>query len=416
MKKGFLVPAMLCASFTCQANDYFFKPVFSATERYYSNLFLRTVPVQDNWISTLSPGLNFGLRHENGELKSNFTWNQLFYTNQSALNVSEQLFSLAYNHNSERLQWGTSGYYNNQASTNTQGTVLGPTFTQVMAKQLYLAPTATYSLTELSSLTVNYSYNKTTYDKTQNIFLSDYDYHQASGTFNHLYTENDKLNATLSSSRYKSPTRGLTTFNNVAQLGWQHSFDKQLVTYLSAGMNYSVSETQLTVGQLPLLFFFQGRPYYRDPVDGSPTPQQQYQTVNLSKSGFGQVYQASIQKTFEKGSASLVGSQNQTPTSQGLQTQSQLTINTAYIINERWTSNLTANYSIYELTGVKNSGLNRNSASVSPTINWKWTPEINVGLSYTYRQQEYKSSSQVSQDNSVQLQFNYQPQTNSQVK
>jgi hypothetical protein len=409
MKKGFLVPAMLCASFTCQANDYFFKPVFSATERYYSNLFLRTVPVQDNWISTLSPGLNFGLRHENGELKSNFTWNQLFYTNQSALNVSEQLFSLAYNHNSERLQWGTSGYYNNQASTNTQGTVLGPTFTQVMAKQLNLAPTATYSLTELSSLTVNYSYNKTTYDKTQNIFLSDYDYHQASGTFNHLYTENDKLNATLSSSRYKSPTRGLTTFNNVAQLGWQHSFDKQLVTYLSAGMNYSQSETTIaSIGTI------RGIPVYRDPITGNFT---EVQPV-INKNGFGQVYQASIQKTFEKGSVSLVGSQNQTPTSQGLQTQSQLSVNTAYSINERWSSGLSANYSIYKMPVQANSQFNndRTYASISPTINWKWTPEINVALSYTYRQQEYKSSSQVSQDNSVQLQFNYQPQTNNQVK
>jgi hypothetical protein len=58
----------------------------------------------------------------------------------------------------------------------------------------------------------------------------------------------------------------------------------------------------------------------------------------------------------------------------------------------------------------------RTYASVSPTINWKWTPEVNIGLSYIFRQQEYKSSSQVSQDNSVQLQFNYQPQTNSQVK
>lgn len=403
------MPAMLCASFTCQANDYFFKPVFSATERYYSNLFLRTVPVQDNWISTLSPGLNFGLRHENGELKSNFTWNQLFYTNQSALNVSEQLFSLAYNHNSERLQWGTSGYYNNQASTNTQGTVLGPTFTQVMAKQLNLAPTATYSLTELSSLTVNYSYNKTTYDKTQNIFLSDYDYHQASGTFNHLYTENDKLNATLSSSRYKSPTRGLTTFNNVAQLGWQHSFDKQLVTYLSAGMNYSQSETTIaSIGTI------RGIPVYRDPITGNFT---EVQPV-INKNGFGQVYQASIQKTFEKGSVSLVGSQNQTPTSQGLQTQSQLSVNTAYSINERWSSGLSANYSIYKMPVQANSQFNndRTYASISPTINWKWTPEINVALSYTYRQQEYKSSSQVSQDNSVQLQFNYQPQTNNQVK
>jgi len=413
MKKGFLVPAMLCASFTCQANDYFFKPVFSAKERYYTNIRLQPNPPQDNWISTLSPGLNFGIRSESDELKSNFTWNQLFYTNQSALNVSEQLFSADYQHKNERLQWGTKGYYNNQSYLNTEGTVLGiPQVKNIMAKQLNLAPTLTYALTELSSLTLDYSYLNTTYQKNANTFLSDYDYQQASSAFNYLYTENDKLNATLSGSRYSAPTRGLITYNEVAQLGWQHSFDKQLVTYLSAGMNYSQSETQNVPQLIPINLF--GNTYYEDPITRQLYLSQRYE--NLNKTGFGQVYQASIQKTFEKGSASLVGSQNQTPTSQGLQTQSQLTINTAYIINERWTSNLTANYSIYELTGVKNSGLNRNYASVSPTINWKWTPEINVGLSYTYRQQEYKSSSQVSQDNSVQLQFNYQPQTNSQVK
>ncbi len=411
MKKGFLIPAMLCASFACQAYDYSFKPVFSAKERYYTNIRLQQNPPQDNWVSTLSPGLNFGIRSESDELKSNFTWNQLFYTNQSALNVSEQLFSADYQHKNERLQWGTKGYYNNRSYLNTEGTVLGiPQVKNIMAKQLNLAPTLTYALTELSSLTLDYSYLNTTYQKTTNAYLTDYDYQMASGTFNHLYTENDKLNATLSSSRYKASTRGLTNFNNVAQLGWQHSFSEQLVTYLAAGMNYSVSETTIaSIGTIG------GIPVYRDPVvTGNFT---EVQPV-INKNGFGQVYKASIQKTFEKGSASLVGSQNQTPTSQGLQTQSQLTINTTYKITERWTSGLSANYSVYKMPLQQNNQFSndRTYASVSPNINWKWTPEINVGLSYTYRQQEYKNSNQLRQDNGLQLQFTYQPQTNNQVK
>ncbi|MDD1630256.1 MAG: hypothetical protein LUQ48_07595, partial [Methylococcaceae bacterium] len=341
MKKGFLVPLTLCASLTCQANDYYFDPVFSIMERYYSNLFLFTDPQQDNWITNLSPGLNFGMRHENGDLKANFTWNQLFYTNQSALDVSEQLFSLAYNRKSERLLWGASGYYNNQASTNTQGTVLGvPGFTQVMAKQLSIAPTVSYALDEQSSLAFDYSYNKTTYDKNTTSFLIDYDYHQASGVYSYLYTEKDKLNVTLSSSRYHSPTQDFTTYNNVAQLGWQHSFSEQIVTYLSAGMNYAVSETQLRF----LGYNSEGLPVYLDPQNGL-TLQQQY-----NKTALGAVYQASVKKSFEKGSASLVGLQNQTPTSQGLQTQTQVAIDAAYTINERWTSGLSSSYTVYEVT------------------------------------------------------------------
>jgi len=419
MKKGFLVPVILCASFTCQANDYFFEPVFSAKERYYSNIRLLQHPPQDNWISTLSPGLNFGLRHENGELKSNFTWNQLFYTNQSELNISEQLFSVGYQHKTGRLQWGAKGYYNNQSFLNTEGTVLGDVrFSQIMAKQLNIAPTVSYALTELSSLAFDYSYNKTTYEKSQNLYLSNYDYHQASGTFTHLYTEHDKLNATLSSSLYNAEIYNQSTFNNVAQLGWQHSFSEQLVTYVSAGINYSQTETQFQVPQLRVLGFnHQGLPVYFDPVTG-PTLQQRYETVKTNSNGFGGVYQASIQKSFEKGSVSLVGSQNQTPTSQGLQTQTQIAVNTAYTISERWSSGLSANYSIYKVPAQQNSQFNNNRtyASIGPNINWKWTPEINVGLSYTYRQQEYKSDPQARQDNSVQLQFTYQPQTNYQVK
>ena len=386
MKKGFLVPAMLCASFTCQANDYFFQPVISSSERYTSNLLLRPTST-GNWISKLSPGFNVGLRSDNINLKSNFTWNQLFYTNNSALNISEQLFNIDYEHRRGRLQWGLDAYFNHQSSLNNLNTVQGLAFTQVMVKQLNIAPTVSYALNELSSVSLNYSYTNAAYEKSQNIILSNYDYQQLSSTFTHLYTEHDKLNATVSGSRYKIPTRGLTTFNEVGQLGWQHSFNEQLVTYVSAGINYSQSELQST-------------------------------TITTNTHGIGGVFQASVQKSFEKGSIALVAAQNQTPTSQGLQTQSQLTLTPTYAITERWSSSLSANYSMYKMPAAHNgpNNLDRTYASVNPNINWKWTPEINVGLTYTYRQQEYKNSNQLRQDNGIQLQITYQPQTNNQVK
>jgi len=416
------VPLMLCASLTCQAGNYFFEPVFSANESYNSNINMLTDPPQDNWISTLSPGINFGLRHENGELNSNFTWNQLFYTNQSELNIDEQLFSVDYQHKNERLQWGTRGSYNNQSSLNTEGTVLGGVnFNQVMAKQLSLAPSVSYSLNELSSLSFDYSYYKTTYEKNQNnFFLSDYDYHQVSGTFNYLYTERDKLNVTLSGSRYKTVLQDYPTYNEVAQLGWQHSFSQQLIAYVSAGVNYSQNKFKdplLIPGDFfgfPELFFDPDTFLPFDPDTGDLLLEQRYK--NIENNDFGQVYQASIQKSFERGAVSLIGSRSQTPTSQGLQTQTELAINNAYTINERWTSGLTASYSINEITAISDSPFDRTYYSISPNINWKWTPEINLGLSYSFRQQEYKNSTGPSQGNSVQLQFSYQPQTNYQVK
>ena len=431
MKKDFLVPLSLCASLTCQANDYFFKPVFSANQGYNSNINLiaqKNNP-QGSWISKLSPGLNFGFRHENGELKSNFTWNQLFYTDQSQLDTSEQLFSMGYQNKSERLQWGASGFFNNQSYLNTEstGTVLGaPGLTNIMAKQLSLAPTATYALTELSSLSLDYSYSKTDYEENQNArFYSDFDYHQVSGTFSHLYTERDKLNATLSGSRYKSSPQVLdqalftqlldqTTYNYVAQLGWQHSFSEQLITYVSAGINYSQAETTQLNPAFSFcdtsVFSFVNSPCF--PFRYGLVPASEETTNN---NNFGQVYQASVQKSFERGSVSLVGSRNQTPTSQGLQTSTSISTNNVYKISERWTSGLSANFSNNVITGVNSNLFDRTFFTITPNINWKWTPEINVGFSYNFRYQEYKNQGNA-QGNIVQLQISYQPQINNQVK
>jgi len=424
MKKGFLVPAMLCASFTSQATDYFYNPVISSSERYTSNIRLQPKST-GNWISKLSPGLNVGLRNDNVDLKSNFTWNQLFYTNNSELNISEQLFNIDYQHRRGRLQWGLDGSFNHQSSLNNLNTVQGFTLSQVMVKQLNIAPTVSYALNELNSVSMNYSYTKADYDTNTSLYLSSYDYHQLSGTFTHLYTEHDKLSATVSGSRYKSPTRGMTTFNEVGQVGWQHSFDEQWVTYVSAGMNYS--QTELQSQPYPLLI-----PYplqlgtspdfilkYENPVTKELFSNQQYSAATTTNTnGIGGVFQASIQKSFEKFSFALVGSQNQTPTSQGLQTQSQLTLTPSYNLTERWSSNLSANYSMYKMPTAQNGSINRDRtyASVSPNINWKWTPEVNVGVSYTYRQQEYNNIPGLREDNGVQLQLIYQPKINNQVK
>ncbi len=399
MRKSFLAALTLGIPLTCQAVDYFVDPVFKASQLYATNLFMRQTPIQDNWVSILSPGLNFGLRHETGELNSNFTWNHRFYNNESQLDVDEQQFGLDYQHRHDRLNWSLGGSYNNQASVNTvnDGTVLGVpgvlNQTQVMSKRIGLSPTVTYALDERSALSLSFSYNKVTFDKNNNnSFLTDYDYQQVSGKYDYLYTVRDKLNATLSSSRYSSSLQNQLTFNHVAQLGWQHSFNEHLVASVSGGLNYSQVET---------------------------TQKILAQEVTSKKNGIGKIFSASIQKTFERGGISLSVSQNQTPTTQGLLTQSQFSISNDFTINEQWTTGLSANYSTFEST-VQSSNLsnrsNRTSYTISPHINWKLSNEINLDFSYNYREQKFKDSNQSSVGNTVQLQFSYQPEVNHQVK
>ena len=418
MKKALLLPALLCTYADTMAFDYSLQPVISSSERYTSNLYLTPNPKQDNWITKLSPGVNFGLRSEAVQLNSNFTFNQLFYTNQSSLDINEQLFNVDYSHRKDRWQWGLDGSFNNQSSLSSEasnnGTVQGYNLTQVMAKQINVAPNLTYALSELSSISLNYSYAQATYDKTTNSYLSNYEYQQLSGTYNYLYTEKDKLNLTLSGSLYDKPMNAnnnnnvsnysLATNNNQAQIGWQHSFPEQWVSYLAVGMNYSQSDlTQVIPEHLEIV---------NNIVTLAPES-----FFYKSTTGTGQIYQASIQKTFEQAAFTIVGSQNQTPTTQGLQTQTQISLNPSYTINERWNTGLSASYSIYEMPSkIQGVSLDRDYSSISPNINWRWTPEINVGLAYSYREQVYKTNTYSAQDNSLSLQLNYQPQINNQVK
>ncbi len=410
------MPTLVCASINCYAYDYTFTPSITSSQRFSSNIYLTPNPQQGFWISKLSPAVSASARDDDMQLSSNFTWNQLFYDNKSALNISEQLFNVDYSHKYNRLQWGFDGSYNNQSSLSSapsnSGTILGYDLIQVMAKQLNVAPSVSYQLSELNSVSLNYSYANTAYEKNSNSYLTDYDYQQLSSTFNHLYTENDKLNLTVSGSIYKNSTRGLNTNNNQAQVGWQHSFPKQWTAYVSAGANYSISDQSHKYKYT----IYNNQLVYLDTMTSSlhslngPLPE------TTTKTGIGQIYQASIQKSFEQGNVSLVGSQNQTPTTQGLQTQTQISLTPSYTINERWTSNLSTSYSIYEQTSTQSSALNRNFYAVSPNVNWRWTPEVNIGLSYNYRQQVYKNTSQSAQDNTVQFQITYQPQLNNQVK
>jgi hypothetical protein len=417
MRKSLLVSLMLWPSFACQAGDYYLNPVFGVSERFNTNINMINKPPQDNWITTISPGINFGLRSENETLDSNFTWNHLAYTNQSELDFDETLLGVNYQHKkTDRLQWGLVASYNNRSSLNSQdtGTIIGENrrdirLTQVATEQISVAPSLSYSLDELNTIAFDYAYNQTTYEQAQtlqNSFQADYDYHQMSGTFTHLYSESDQFDVTLSSSRYKTPLQDQTAFNHVAQLGWQHMFSEQLVTYLSAGINYSEIESSI-----PPDAFFRGIPVWFDPATNRFSRQERFE----KNSGIGEVFSASIQKSFESGTVLLGISQNQTPTSQGLQTRTNFAFNANYPIDERWTSGFSANYSMADSTGQNNSQFNRDNFSFSPSLNWKWSPEINLGLSYNFRQQEFEGG-QPSQGNQVEFVFSYRPQLNNLVK
>lgn len=423
------------AAWDCLAIEYYIDPRFSATQKYDSNIRLENKPKQDNWISTFSPGVDFGFRHENNELKTNFTWNQLIYDNQSELDIDEQLLSTDYVYRGERFQWNLVGAYNNQSSLNTEYLSTGQLAVQLKRQELTIAPSVSYALSEKTNLTSNYSYTDLSYQKkSTTVNLYDYKYQQGSVGFNHSYSEHDKFSFTFSSSLYELPgstatlarsSFSQTSLTETAQIGWQHSFSEQLSTNLSFGIRYSQTESA-TAGYLP--FYLRNSSgqlivagYYD--VNGRLHRNPVLITSDSSNNNIGQVFSASVQKIYERSVLSLGVSQQLSPSAQGNQEQTQFYLNSNYAISERWSTGINGTYEMrsFPLQSQNSKSISngdRTYYSITPNIKWKWTPEVSVQMSYTYRQQSYDNSSTVSsgEGNIAQLQLNYQPQINRQVK
>ena len=381
------MPLTLGASLTCQAGDYIFEPVFSANERYEDNLLLQVNPSHVDWISTLSPAVRLGYLLENGELVANFRCNQLIYHNQSALDAAEKLLNANYNYNGERFDFELNGDHSIQSSLTTELGAAGSgrlSNVQILRTSRLIAPTFSYHLTERDTLQLGYSYNDVTYEKrnTSN-GLVDYTSQQMSTSASHKLSERQLVSLSGSYSLFKAPSvdQSSTTLNY--QAGWQYSFNEKMQLGLSIGMRNTDTE-------------FQG---------------------GKSKSSTsGHTFSANVNRATEWGSISVNAGQQLSPASTGQQQQNtSVSASTIYNINERWYTSLNANYLKSAAAGGTSSN-DRTYATLSPALNWRWTPETKLELSYSYRQQKFDNENDARVGDSVQLQFSYQPQINHQVK
>lgn len=144
-----------------------------------------------------------------------------------------------------------------------------------------------------------------------------------------------------------------------------------------------------------------------------------------SSSTNGKIYSASLSKSFEKAKINLSANQQLNPASTGTQQQtSSLVASASYQLDERWSTNVNGSYLVADAVyaGATNNSssslmaFNRTLTTLSSSLSWKWTPDINLQLSYTYMDQNYVLYHQTAIANNVELQFIYQPSINRLVK
>jgi hypothetical protein len=443
-----LLPVLLVFAGNAYALDWLLNPEFEFSERYADNIRMQVLPHKTNLVTTFSPSLLAGYLADDNELRAKFDWNELLYSDESALNFSEKIASINHTFHNERWKTNITGIYGYQSSITTfseigaQGSSIGvgiaiPRYTRS------IAPEVTYQLSERNSLELSGYYGDITYgyNPTNNLGYSPYTSEMANLTLYHKYTDKLTLNGTVGYSIYDTsksivqPNYSQIVNNQfvseptslsysqssktlTAQLGFQYSFSEQMIFSAGGGIrntdthsinNYNVANfdcSQLASG-LTIARILK-TPYSCSTIN-STTP--------------GSVYNASLRRDFESGNVNISYNQQLNPSSTGSQQQTQsFSLSSNYDFDDRTKFGFTGSYTQTTavagfLSNVNNYAyLNRDLIAVSPNVQYQWSPDIHLQLTYTYMDQHYILLNQTSTANSVQFQFIYQPQINRQVK
>lgn len=391
MIKAFSVLILLFTSFSCKANELIFLPSFSLSERYDDNLRLRRNPPNINFISKFSPAVKLGLLRENGLLETDLRLNQLIYHNEPALDATEKIFNGVYSYSDDLFSFSINGNYSIQSTITTELGPAGSGFlgnVNVFRTSQLLSPNFTFNLTEKNAIQLGYSYNDISYERnTQAVRLIDFTNQQFSAVASHKISNRQSINLTGNYSLFSAPEANQTSTTVNFELGWQYLLSEQTQLKVSVGRRTTNSEFLNSLN---------------------------------TRTTSGQTFSINLDKELEWGSINLSAKQQLNPASTGQQQQSTiLNAGVSYNLSERFSTNFSANYLKLQSTSVStvNSNLNRTLTTLSPSISWRWTPDLKLEFSYSYRQQIIENQGNNNADgNSIQFQLSYQPQVNRQVK
>lgn len=447
LKWKLLLPMLAGYAGQSYAVDWLFMPEFSSNERYDDNVTLQVDQANaiSSLITSLAPSVMLGYQLPNSNLKTNFKWNELIYHNASQLDFSEKLFNLHHDYAGEWFKTGLDASYNEQSSITTQ---LDENGSGLLVSRLVpvtrrsISPNILFYLDERNSLRFDYSYQDVAFQRPKSfgssIGFADYSNQQISATEIYNFSKRLTLTATGSYSLFDSSSNGsplvtLCTVDNTLypckiasgyqqqsttffyQAGAQYAFDELTQLSVSAGMRDSDNRIDQS----------QNIAYAIDPKTGEPYFAAVDNLVTSNSTASGHVFSASLTRSFELGNISLNAGQQLNPSSSGQQQQTtSFGGQGRFNLSDRWSTGLNFSHQISQSTlivssksnGAKPLSNNRTYTTITPDIQWRWTPEIKLQLSYTHREQELVDRGLSASGNIVQLMFSYQPELNRQVK
>jgi len=359
-----------------QAAEWSVSGTVNPSLEYDDNIFMRDTDKLGDYHATMKPTLKIMHELENAEtsLSAGYTIDR--YDALSEQDTENPFVNVNTQYSTQRSQWGLDISYAESTSRDDAADDTGDFETNSISTTESISPSFSYQLTERDSLSVNASYSEREYSTTD---FSNSRNRQLSTSWQHQFTE--RFNGGVSFSFGNNKSNSLTSFTD------DDTYNLSLTT------NYDLSEVWGINGSVGV------RQLDSERTDGFGV------TEKNKSSGSSLDLTISYKKNQDTASVSL--SRSVSPSSSG-------EVNEQDKISANWSRNLTENLSAginasFQTTRSADGANNddRENISVSPTLNWTFSPDASLGLSYKYRQQKESDAGTTASSNAIMLTLNY---------
>lgn len=383
------------------AAEWSIEPSISLNEEYNDNIRFATLPHPGVLQSRLSPSIIFSSKTEVSEVRGSARLNINRYTGDPLVSDrNDKIFSLLTRLQSERDAWAMNASYTQDSTTESEAVATGIVQPRTQRTARSLAPSWTRSLTERTSLKLDYSYQDVKY--AEHINLNDYTSQQVGGTLQYRLTQQDQvsLSASYSKTDYAPETAvsntspfyfSTTTVNKSdrrnVQLGIDHEFSETLSGSVTLGIRNSLSIKEQN--QALCLGFICAAPV----------------SATSETRGDGSLFSANLDKKFESSKVSGFASRDTNASGSGLVQTDKFGVSLINNLTENLTGSLGATAYHTQYIGVIAPG--SRYYTFEPKLNWHFTEWWTLDAGYRYARSEPGSANNATISNAVYLNLGY---------
>jgi predicted porin len=380
-------------------NEFRIVPSVSVKEEYNSNIFFSTADIKEDYITTLSPGLEMVNRTERLDTDLLARLGRLDYSNNRGLNATNQAYNGKARYQISPL-FGVSaeaGYVKNSNPTLNVDTTGIVTVTAPW-NRISSALSANYQFTEKTAAVASYSYGRDYYDMPG--YLDDVSHDVNAGFVHDLgqYLPAVKGRVNMGYSYYYFPDS--LTESVMGTVGFSKDFSEIWSIHVDGGSR--ITSSKITVTQLvPSAYVV---------VNGQAIPFGYHPArVELSNDGWGWVAKASLNWRGEQGNGDLTFNRDITPAYglNGAAERNALTLSTRYRFTHELSMLFTTGYSSLRSDPSEFSAqaIDQRTSYINAGVRYDFTKDSYLDTSYEYTRVEYRLSNTAANRQLISIRF-----------